>query len=956
MLRQAVKGLFVDLPSPATPLLPDLPILWPMDGREPAPSTTLRPFLLARGKGDGPEGGSHLGTLRVAALQVHAGVVHRFKSQNQPTWLRLAPDAEFWAQLASDAVALLASGRFVPRLTSVAAGATFRWTPLTEYGVELARLHDFARSMPGSARAGCPDASPALLVNEVLTRLVDGLVRTSSVARRDPAIHGASLQAFTALTRLGPESVLPASVIEQLGVAGTESSLPARVTFRVSPASDEPWTIEFFLQDRNDPSVMVPAADIWRRERSVMAHFATYSEDAEELLLRGLAKAGRVSELVRRVLDEAAPASVRCSVEEAYDFLKIDAPHLELLGFGMQLPSWWRRKGSRWRLGLRGRARPGSAAKTGSLGDLAAGSIVAFDWQLALGDSLLSQEELLRLAALKRPLVEVRGQWVELDPAALTEAVALLGRGREMSLAEVLMQGSPSDLLPLLGLDGEGDLGPVLEQLQSHAPIQPVSVPAAFEGRLRSYQQRGLDWLAFLTRYGLGGCLADDMGLGKTIQAIALMLHRQENGHLGPTLLVCPTSVVSNWMRELAKFSPSLRCRPVVSSVEAEAVGRVIRDLDVVVASYGVVSRSSKALAAVEWDGVVLDEATNVKNIETSRAQAVRKFKAGYRLALTGTPVENRLSELHAILAFANPGFLGSERSFRERFALPIEKWNDQAKAEQLQQIVQPFILRRTKSDPEVAADLPEKREAEAVCSLTSEQASLYQATVDDMMAKIESSDGIERRGLVLSTISKLKQICNHPANFLGDGSPLTGRSGKLTRLEEMLTEVASLGERALIFTQFASFGPQLAEHLQEAIGIPVPFYHGGLSSRARDHIVDAFQRLEGPGALLVSIRAGGVGLNLTAANHVFHYDRWWNPAVEDQATDRAFRFGQTRDVMVYKFITNGTIEMHIADMIGAKRKLAGLVVRAGEGWLTELSTSELRDILALDRSLAVAA
>jgi SNF2 family DNA or RNA helicase len=954
-LREAVKVLVKGQPLPATPSLPDLTILWPAKGLEPAASPSLCDFLLFDGKAGGPSEGDHLTSIHVAALQVQADVVRRLTSQDRPRWLHLAPDAVFWSHLASDAVALVASARFVPRLVSVRDGAAFRWSALTEYGSEQARLNDFGRAMPDLARAANPDVAPRVLASGVLARLVDELVRASVAARREPSLSGSSQQAFRALARLGPQTVLPQAVVDQLGVAGTEGSLPARVTFRVTPASDEPWTIEFFLQDTKDPSVLVPADAVWRREAANTKHFAAYGQDAEELLLRGLAKAGRVSTLIRSALDEPAPSFTRCTVEQAYDFLRLDVPHLELLGFGMLLPAWWRRRGSRWRLGLRGRARP-SVAKTESPGDLGAKSIVEFDWQLALGDAILSSEELRRLTALKRPLVEVRGQWVELDPEALAEAVALLERHEHLSLAEVLMQSSPSDRLPLLGIDGEGDLGAVLDQLQSHAAISAVPAPPTFVGQLRPYQQRGLDWLAFLTRYGLGGCLADDMGLGKTIQAIALLLHRRETGQHGPTLLVCPTSVISNWLRELGRFAPSLHCRSIATGEEAGGVERIARQHDVLVTSYAVASRNASPLAEVDWDGVILDEATNVKNADTLRAQSVRQFRAAYRLALTGTPVENRLSELHAILAFANPGFLGSEQSFRQRFALPIEKWNDQAKADELQRVVQPFILRRTKSDPEVAADLPQKREAEVVCGLTAEQASLYQATVDDMLAKVEATEGMERRGLVLSTISKLKQICNHPANFLGDGSSLAGRSGKLGRLEEMLAEIATAGERALIFTQFAAFGPDLALHLQEVTGLPVPFYHGGLSTRARDNIVDAFQALRGPGALLISIRAGGVGLNLTAANHVFHYDRWWNPAVEDQATDRAFRFGQTRDVMVYKFLTNGTIETHIADMIGAKRKLAGLVVRSGESWLTELSTGDLRDILTLDRELAMAA
>ncbi|MFI5265986.1 MAG: SNF2 helicase-associated domain-containing protein, partial [Chloroflexota bacterium] len=346
-LRAAVAALFLGEPVPATPSLPDLTITWPGIGFDPAPSPTLLQFLLFRGKLRAPLEGDRLSATHVTALQVQANMVRRLASTDKPPWLHLAPDAVFWSRLVGDALALVASGRFVPRLVSVPGGAAFRWSPLIEYGSELARVDEFTRSMPDSARAGAPDAALHTVVTEVLARLVDGLVRTSAAARREPALAGPSLQTLRALTRLGPEAVLPQAVVAQLGTAGSETSLPARVTFRVTPASDAPWTIDFFLQDRRDPSVLVPAAAVWRRDAASVRHFAAYGHDAEELLLRGLARAGRVSDLIRRTLDEPAPAFASCTVEEAYDFLRRDVPHLELLGFGMLLPAWWRRRGSR---------------------------------------------------------------------------------------------------------------------------------------------------------------------------------------------------------------------------------------------------------------------------------------------------------------------------------------------------------------------------------------------------------------------------------------------------------------------------------------------------------------------------------------------------------------------------------------------------------------------------------
>jgi SNF2 family DNA or RNA helicase len=374
-----------------------------------------------------------------------------------------------------------------------------------------------------------------------------------------------------------------------------------------------------------------------------------------------------------------------------------------------------------------------------------------------------------------------------------------------------------------------------------------------------------------------------------------------------------------------------------------------------VISSYALVHRDREALASVAWDGVVLDEAQNVKNPDTLQARAVRALKATYRFALTGTPIENRLSELWSIVEFLNPGYLGSRNGFRQRFVTPIERWQDPERAAQLRRLVRPLVLRRLKTDRTIIDDLPEKLEMKVFCTLTPEQATLYQAVVADMLRQIEASEGIQRRGLVLATLTRLKQVCNHPAHFLADGSALAGRSGKLERLQEMLDEVLAEGDRALVFTQFAELGGRLQEHLQSHFGHEVLFLHGGVAAERRDALVRRFQEDSlGPRIFILSLRAGGIGLNLTNANHVFHFDRWWNPAVEDQATDRAFRIGQRRNVQVHKFVCAGTLEEKIDALIESKKALAEQVVGAGEAWLTELSTAELRDLVTLQASAVV--
>jgi SNF2 family DNA or RNA helicase len=455
----------------------------------------------------------------------------------------------------------------------------------------------------------------------------------------------------------------------------------------------------------------------------------------------------------------------------------------------------------------------------------------------------------------------------------------------------------------------------------------------------------------------MGSILADDMGLGKSATVLALLLH--SNGAVTqPTLLVCPMSLVGNWQREVAKFAPGLRVHVHHGAERARGMTftSAVEGADLVITTYALAARDAAALAAVEWHRVVVDEAQAIKNAATRQAIAVRGLPARHRIAVTGTPVENRLADLWSIMEFANPGLLGSALSFKARYAEPVERRGDEAAAERLRRLTGPFVLRRVKTDKSIISDLPDKIEMEIVCNLTAEQASLYQAVVDDMMARIERSEGIERRGLVLATMTKLKQVCNHPAQLLRDGTRLAGRSGKLARLDEILDEVLDNGERALLFTQYAEFGGMLRGHLSAQFGREVLFLHGGVPKADRDAMVARFQtdNPTSPPLFVLSLKAGGTGLTLTAANHVVHVDRWWNPAVEDQATDRAFRIGQTRNVQVRKFVCAGTVEEKISAMIRDKRGLAAKIVGSGENWITEMSTSELRELFALEAGAVV--
>jgi SNF2 family DNA or RNA helicase len=584
-------------------------------------------------------------------------------------------------------------------------------------------------------------------------------------------------------------------------------------------------------------------------------------------------------------------------------------------------------------------------------------AICDFEWALALGGERLTAAEFRALAALKTPLVRLRGQWIELRAGEVEEALRLLERDGStgtMTAMEALRlsagaTGGPAGL-PVLEVTAEPGswLAGVLNG--DHTP-EPVRLPPGFRAVLRPYQERGLSWLAFLDRLGLGACLADDMGLGKTVQLLALLAaERAGDARPAATLLVCPMSVVGNWQREAERFAPDLRVHVHHGGgrLSGEAFAASVRDDDLVITTYGLAARDRDLLATVEWHRLALDEAQNIKNSDSQQHRAIRSIPARGRVALTGTPVENRLSELRSLMDFLNPGLLGTPRDFRTRFSIPIERFRDAESAQRLRRITGPFLLRRLKTDPAIVPDLPRKMEMKAFCNLTPEQASLYQAVVDDMLARVEESEGITRKGLVLATMLKLKQVCNHPAHLLQDRSSLAGRSGKLALLEEILDEVIAGGDRALVFTQFVELGGMLQPYLRERLGREIAFLHGGTSRKQRDAMVQRFQGGDGPPVFLLSLKAGGTGLNLTAANQVVHFDRWWNPAVEDQATDRAFRIGQKRNVQVRKLVCAGTVEERIDLMLERKKELAERVVGAGESWLTELSTADLREIVRL--------
>ncbi len=903
--------------------------------------------------------------------------------------LALGADLLAWSLAGKLAVELLARQEFAPTLERDGDVFQARWVPVLHRSEDLQRIEQLAQAMPVVGRAlavqeeegpPTPPAARALL-KDLMGAMVDAAVRAWAlplprvVTRRDSPTLQAWLSAL-----FGSHPVIDAPLqeleklhgevaqwLEQL-LAGAEE--PFRICFRLEPpalpeetaalaeaglvSAANQWTLRFLLQARDDPSLLIPATMVWRERGSTLRYLDRRFENPQEKLLLGLGQAARFFAPLQNSLRAARPEFSLLDTEEAYTFLRETAPLLEQSGFGVLVPQWWKKRQKR--LGVRVTVVPSDGA-----GKLNMESLVRFRWQLALGDQSIDPDEFAHLAALKQPLVQVRGEWVELQPEQVEAAIRFWEKRateEEMALRDVLRLGLVDEAeigeLPVVGIEAQGWVDELLQQMAGSEALRELEPPQGLNGQLRPYQVRGLSWLAFLRRWGLGACLADDMGLGKTIQTIALILDDLEKQQAeGTVLIVCPTSVVGNWSREMARFAPSLRVLVHHGSDRASGQEFVqqARQHNVVISSYALVRRDEQLLREVSWGGLVLDEAQNIKNPATKQTQAIRGLSAGYRVALTGTPVENRLTELWSIMQFLNPGYLGSQQSFRSRFALPIERYRDREAAARLRQLVQPFILRRVKTDPTIIQDLPDKLEAKIYCTLTQEQATLYQAVVQEALKQVDEAKGIQRKGLVLSMLTRLKQICNHPAHFLGDGSALAERSGKLARLGEMLEEVLTVNERALIFTQFAEMGSLLQDYLEELFGDQVLFLHGGTPARQRDRMIERFQQeRHGPAIFVLSLKAGGLGLNLTRANHVFHYDRWWNPAVENQATDRAFRIGQTKDVWVHKFLCAGTLEERIDELIESKKALAESVIGAGEGWLTELSIDQLRELVVLDR------
>jgi SNF2 family DNA or RNA helicase len=969
----------------------------PSDDLGPVPSPRL---YMDRTPSDNNDIHLQAWTIEATSLEpVNALIFLTSIPQELPHGIKLDDSVYFWLEATKLLLELLTRGRFIPSVALQNSNYRSQWTIVPRIEEDTNRIQILSEGMPIICRSVINNnekylLDPNKLLDAFISTAGDCLIRhfltnrplinANSTAVNHLNLSSNWLRSLTNIEGYMDGPIYELAKFEHLfrrwtkPVINTQSQ-QIKTCFKLNAPLDaqndnvtDNWDITFYIQSAIDHNLLLKVADFWNGEMGFLASAEHTREEIEESLLTDLGRASHVFPQIRASLHNAYPTNIKLNTNEAYVFLKETAPLLEQSGHGVIYPKWWKQTPFRIGLNMNIKSEPDHLLTNSRPDLIGLNSLAQFSWNVSLGDETLSLEEFKKLVDAKSPLIRHEGEWIALSSKDIESTIAFLEKHKDQSKIKLIDAlriglGAQSDSvgLPILGFNAEGWINKLLSRDIHELP--KVRQPTSFKGSLRPYQLDGLSWLSFLDQVNCGACLADDMGLGKTIQLLALLLLEREQAKskkLYPTLLIAPMSILENWQQEATHFAPKLNTFVHHGSTRGTGQSFInsAKEADLVITTYSLAYRDESLLSNIPWERIVLDEAQNIKNLGTKQSQAIRRLalksksdkceETGCkRIVLTGTPLENRLDELWSVLDFINPGYLGSLNEFRSKFAVPIERYKNAEAAEKLSKLVRPFILRRVKTDKTVIDDLPEKMEIEIKTNITPEQAALYQSILNKMLPQVDASEGIHRKGLVLSTITKLKQICNHPTLFLKDDSPLADRSGKLNRLEELLEVILSEGDRVLIFTQYAQMGHLLKPYLQDRFGQEVLFLHGSLTKSSRDNLVTRFQSASGPAIFILSLKAGGYGLNLTAANQIIHYDQWWNPAVEDQATDRAFRIGQKRNVQVRKFICTGTLEEKISTLLEHKKDLADTIVSSTKRMMTELSTEELRHILELSKN-----
>ncbi len=859
-------------------------------------------------------------------------------------------DVKFWKSLDKFFMQLISSKKFLPAINENSFKFISEWVPLID-GNDLEELKNFEDSMPGACLIFNSSMDRESVGNIFIKAATDKICREFTykmdLKKKFKTTNDITKWALSLGSRENVSGFTGSLALQKISSWSRKirnaMNIPFRVLLYVEPPKDRgDWELKLMMQSKQEPSLVIPFSQIWNINDESRDIITRYIEYPEEFMLQSIGMIESAFPELHGSLNKLNPSEFFLNTDDMYIFIDKIMPELQKYGFSFMFPKLEIDKSKRPMLKMR-------VSPVNSSTSIGAKAIVRYNPEIIFDGKSLTEKELSEIASLKSSLVQIHGKWVEIDREKFNKMLSILKEGgKEVPVSSILKMELSENAVPL-EISGSGWVGNLLNRKNKIREIKNIP---AFKGKLRNYQYIGVSWLKFMTNLGFGCCLADDMGLGKTIEIIAFLLDKKIKGK---TLIVCPTSVISNWYHELTKFSPSFRVymHNGLKRLKDDEFIKNLKKYDIVITSYPIIRRDIPFISKINWEGVISDESQYIKTYYSKQSRAIRNIKSDYKIALTGTPVENNLYDLWSIFEFLNPSLLGNEKFFREHFVIPVQKDNDQDSLKTLSKIVSPFILRRVKTDKNVIDDLPEKEEIKTYIPITEEQATLYEAFVKAMEKSLEGADKMKKRGIVLSTIMKLKRLLDHPSLVSGDQNFRVERSEKLVRLLEMVSEIVDNHEKVVVFTQYVETGKIIKESIQKKLNVEAYFLSGSTPGYTRENMINSFQDINGPMVFIISLKAGGSGINLTAANNVIHFDRWWNPSVEDQATDRVYRIGQSKKVNVYKFISTGTIEENIDNMINSKKDLREKVIgTSGEAWITELSTDQLKNIFTLRKEI----